>query len=172
LKEPASPTWFSAPRYYTQIGGESADPVTVFEIPDNAEVSSEQPGTPFLHLEPSVRLVRVRDVDGQEQGIIRSDGIVPRTRYVMRRDGAVVWVLRARSFVFKRHALEHRSSEWIFETPFFWWQQLTGSCEGAPRLVGRVGPTKRLWSIWVEPGRDTKDIMAAVAFMHRNWWRS
>lgn len=167
-----SPGWFSAPRYYTQIDRESADPVTVFEIPDTAEVSSERPGIPFLHLEPGSRLVRVRDVDGRELGVIRSEGMFPRMKYTMRRSGEVVWVLRLRSVVLKRHALEHISGRWSVDTPFFWWQQLTGSCEGAQRLVGKVGPTKRLWLLWVEPGRATKDLMAAVAFLHRNWWRS
>ena len=173
MKEQDSPAWFSAPRYYTQVRGGAADPVTVFEIPDNVEVSSEQPGTPILHLEPGSRLVRVTDVDGQERGIIRSEGILPRTKYAMRRDGAAVWVLRSRSLVLKRHALTHGSAEWIFDTPFFWWQQLAGTCDGAQRLGGSLlAPTKRLWFLWVEPGRDTHDLLAAVAFMHRNWWRS
>ena len=62
--------WFDRPRYYTQVTGESADPVTVFGIPEDIEVSSEQPGTPVLRLEPGSRLVRVRDAVGMERGII------------------------------------------------------------------------------------------------------
>jgi len=166
-----SPAWFNAPRYYSQIDG-AVGPVTVFEIPDSLEVSSKEPGKVFLWLEPSSRVVRVRDVEGQERGIIRSEGMIPRTKYVLRRDGEVVWTLRARSVVLKRHALEHDHAHWIFDTPFFWWQDLAGQCEGSRRLVGKVGPTKRLWFVWVEPGKDDKDLMAAVAFMHRNWWRS
>src|SRR5262245_44632041 len=99
--------WLNRPRYYTQVTSDAADPVTVFEIPDNVEVSSEQPGTPVLHLEPGSQFVRVRDADAEERGVICSEGIFPRTRYVMRRDGETVWVLSLRSLVLKRHLLTH-----------------------------------------------------------------
>jgi hypothetical protein len=67
---PNPPAWLKdGSRYYTQIGGEAADPVTVFDVADNEEASSEKPGTACLYLEPHFRLVRVRDVDGREQGI-------------------------------------------------------------------------------------------------------
>lgn len=36
---------------------------------------------------------------------------------------------------------------WTFDTPFYWWQHLTGSLTGAPRLIGHVGPSKRIW-LW------------------------
>jgi hypothetical protein len=90
----------------------------------------------------------------------------------MRRDGVPAWTLTTRSIVRKRHALESTTGEaWTFDTPFYWWQHLTGTSGGVPRLLGQVGPTKRLWFMWVEPGRDTQDILAAVAFLHRTWWR-
>jgi hypothetical protein len=111
--------------------------------------------------------------DGCEEGIIESEGIVPGGRYLMRRNGNPVWTLSAKSFVRKRHTLELTGGEtWTFDTPFFWWQQLTGTACGVPKLLGYVGPTKRLWLIRVEPSRDTHDLLAAVAFMHRKWWRS
>ena len=161
-----------ARRYYSTIGGESADPVSVFTAADGEEVSSATPGTPCLHLEPRFRLVRVLDADGREEGVIRSEGIVPGVRYVMRRNGYLVWVFSVRSIVRKRHTLEPADGEtWTFDTPFFWWQHLTGTACGVPKLVGYVGPTKRVWLMWIEPGRDTHDLLAAVAFMHRKWWR-
>ena len=164
--------WMARPRYYTQVTSESSDPVTVFAIPEDAAVSSEYPGTPVLHLEPSRHSVLVRDVNGHERGMIRSDAIFPRLKYVMQRDGDEVWTLQARSLVLKRHALSHGSDKWIFDTPFFWWQTLAGACDGAQRLAGSLlAPTKRIWFLWIEPGRDTHDLLAAVAFMHRNWWR-
>ena len=172
-KSHARPGWLNDARwYYSEIGRAAADPVTVFSAVGRAEVSSANPGTPFLHLEPRFRLVRVLDADGREEGIIRSDGMVPGVRYVMRRNGNPVWRLSVRSIVRKRHALKPASGEtWRFDTPFFWWQHLTGTAGGVPKLLGRVGPTKKLWFIWVEPGRDTYDMLAAVAFMHRKWWR-
>jgi hypothetical protein len=173
LKQSSHPAWLNdASPFYSQIGGQSADPVSVFTAAGHEQVSSERPGTPVLYLEPLFRRVRVLDADRLEQGIIRSEGIVPGVKYVMRRNGDPVWVLSVRSIVRKCHTLEPVAGEmWTFLTPFFWWQPLSGTVGGIQRLFGHVGPGKRLWFMWIEPGRDTRDLLAAVAFMHRTWWR-
>jgi len=170
-RDPAEPTWLShARRYYSQIGSESTDPVTVFSAV--GEVSSEKPGQPFVHLEPRSRAVYVLHPDKGERGIIRSEGLVPAVKYVMRRNDDAVWVLSVRSVVRKRHTLRQSvGGQWTFNTPFFS-QDLSGTVSGGVKLVGRVGPTMRLWFMRVEPGCDTPDVLAAVAFLHRSWWRS
>jgi hypothetical protein len=91
----------------------------------------------------------------------------------MRQNGELVWVFSVRSIVRNRHALELANGDsWTFDTPFFWWQNLTGTAFGAPRLLGGLFvPTKRVWAMWIDPGRDTFDLLAAVAFMHRQYWR-
>jgi hypothetical protein len=177
VEEPGMPAWLDGARwYYSEIGGEeSADPVSVFNASGLDEVNSESPGTLCLRLEArflSSPRVRVLDADGREQGIIRSEGLVPCVSYAMRRNGELVWKLLVRSFVRKRHVLELASGDpWTFDTPFFWWQNLTGTALGAPRLFGGVVvPTKKVWAIWIEPGRDTFDLLAAVAFLHRQYW--
>ena len=142
----------------------------------NEEVGNEKPGMPCVHLEAGSGFVLVLDGDRKNRGTIRSEGLRPGFRalgrYVMRLDAEVVWVLTVRSVVRKRHALwSAAGDQWTFHTPFFWWQQLTGSVSGTPSLVGRVGPTKRLWFMMIEPGRDRRELLAAVAFMHRTWWR-
>ena len=98
---------------------------------------------------------------------------MPGVRYAMRRNGELVWKLSVRSMVRKHHTLElANGNSWRFDTPFFWWQSLTGTTWGVPRLLGGlVLPTKRVWALWIEPGQDTFDVLAAVAFMHRQWWR-
>ena len=168
------PAWMNEARwYYSLIGGESAQPVSVFDASDCDEVSSESPGTLCLHLEPRFRhspRLRVLDAGGREEGIIRSEGIVPGVRYVMRRSGNPVWTLSVRSFVRKRHTLVMADGDkWTFDTPFFWWQHLTGSSSCVPRLLGGVGPQVNIWLVWIEPGKDTHDLLAAMAFMHRQW---
>ena len=60
---------------------------------------------------------------------------------------------------------------WTIDTPFFWWQHLTGTALGGPRLFGGYGPEWWIWTMWIEPGRDTSELLAAVAFMHRQWSR-
>ncbi len=42
---------------------------------------------------------------------------------------------------------------------------------GATRALGQVGPSKWLWFLWIEPGQDQHDVLSALAFLHRRWWR-
>jgi hypothetical protein len=71
-----------------------------------------------------------------------------------------------------RHRLRLTDGEtWTFDTPFYWWQHLTGSVARSRTLMGHIGPSKRIWLFGVEPGRVTDDVLAAVALLHRNWWR-
>jgi hypothetical protein len=177
VEESGMPAWLDDARwYYSEIGGDSADPVCVFDAAEMNEVSAESPGTLCLRLEPRLDWpprVRVLDASGFEQGVIRSEGLVPGVRYAMRRNGELVWVLSVRSIVRNRHALEWANGDsWTFDTPFFYWQNLTGTASGALRLLGGLFvPTKRVWAMWIDPGRDTFDLLAAVAFMHRQYWR-
>ena len=60
---------------------------------------------------------------------------------------------------------------WRFETPFFWWQHLSGSVAGDETLVGRVGPTKRHWGFVIKSEHDNIELLTAVAFLHWKWWR-
>jgi len=168
--------WDDARRYYSQIGEESAQSVSVFGAPDCAEASSESPGTLCLQLEPRYRYsprLRVLDASGREDGTIASLGPVPWVRYAMHRKGQLVWTLSVRSIVRKHYALELANGDsWTFDTPFFWWQHLAGTALGVPRLRGGIGPAACIWLMSIEPGKDTLDLLAAVAFMHRQWYHS
>lgn len=171
------PAWLNDARwYYSLIGPESALPVSVFDATDCDEVSEESPGTLCLRLEPQYRYsprVRVLDAGGREVGTIRPAGLVPGVRYVMSRNGNPVWTLSVRSIVRKRHALVMVDGDgWAFYTPFIWWYGLMGTILGVPSLLGTVGPNWwGVWQMWIEPGRDTSDLLAAIAFMHRQWSR-
>lgn len=170
------PDWLDDARLYTSmIGEEPTEPVSVLKSDVGEGVSSDSPGMLCLRLEPRSRFsprVRVFDAGGCEEGVIRSEGIVPGVRYVMRRDGDPVWTLSVQSIVRKRHSLVMANGDgWLFETPFFWWQHLTGTSRGATRLLGGIGPSWTIWLVWIEPGRDTRDILAAIAFLHRQWCR-
>ena len=71
-------------------------------------------------------------------------------------------------FVRKHHQVIIAGREdWTFDTPFFWRHHyFTGALTGQTRLLGLVGPTKRMWRFSVEPGRDTPELLAAVTFLH------
>ena len=174
MRDSAPPDWLNEARgwYYSHIEGRAPYGVTVHSAPADEEVSDERPGVLILRLQPRVRATEVFDADGYEQGIIRPEGILRGLQFAMRRDGAAVWVSTVRSIVRKRHRLWVTNGEvWMFDTPFYWWQHLTGAIGERRKLVGGVGPTTRLWGFGVEPGRDTLDLLAAVAFIHWKWWR-
>ena len=169
------PAWLDDARwYYSLIGEGLAQPVSVYDATGCDEATDESPGKLCLRLEPRFRYsprVRVLDAGGREVGVIRPEGLVPGVRYAMYRDCECLWMLSVRSVVRKRHALKLANGDsWTVYTPFLWWYRLTGTVHGLPRLVGIVGPS--WWGIWqmrVEPGRDTTDLLAAVAFLHRQW---
>ncbi len=168
------PAWLDDARwYYSLIGEGSAQPVSVFDATDCEEVSGESPGTLCLRLEPRFRCsprVRVLDADGREVGVIGPAALVPGVRYAMRREDGLACMLSVRSIVRNRHTLRMAiKSTYKFRTPFFWWYHLMGTTCGVPILAGTVGPGLWVWQFWVEPGRDTLDLLAAVAFMHRQW---
>ena len=174
VRDSAPPDWLHEARcwYYSRIHSRAPHVVTVHSVPVDEEMSDERPGALILRLQPRFRATEVIDADGRAQGVIRPEGILRGLQFAMRRDGAVVWVSTVRSIVRKRHRLWVANREvWMFDTPFYWWQHLTGTTGGRRTLVGRVGPTTRFWGFEVEPGRDTLDVLAAVAFMHWKWWR-
>lgn len=164
--------WDDARRYHSLIGEGSAQPVSVFDATDCDETADESPGTLRLQLEPRFRYsprMRVLDAGGREEGVIRPEGLVPGVRYAMRRDDGLAWTLSVRSIVRNRHALNLAGGDsWAFRTPFFG-VRLTGSVLDAPRLIGVAGPGMWAWQMQIEAGRDTIDLLAAVAFLHRQW---
>lgn len=165
------PDWIdSASRYYSQIEGDWRDSVRLMRPPDEVDASDKNPGTLCLHLVASFREVRVLDATGNEEGVIRPRG--PGFGYTMRRGGVPVWTVSTRSLVMRRHVLTFSGGDtWDVRTPFFWWMNVVGTHGGGTRVLGQVGPTKRFWLLWVEPGRDHYDLLSALAFMHRRWWR-
>lgn len=162
--------WPDAHWYYSRIEHRPAGTVNVLS-PADGEVSATNPGTLILRLEARTRVTRIVHANGREGGVIQSNGWMPGFRFVLCREESVPWVLSVRSMLRKRHRLEVTGGDvWTFDTPFFWWQHLTGTVRGRSSLIGRVGPSKALWGWAVEPERDTVDILAAVAFMHWKWW--
>ena len=66
MDESNGPAWLANARwYYSKIGDESSDPVTILTAAAGEEVNSDSPGTPCWYLEPHFRFVRVLDVARQ-----------------------------------------------------------------------------------------------------------
>ncbi len=169
------PTWTRrSAAAYSLVAFGIGDPVDVFVAADDRPLSLEEAGELALRLVPDGGWgpgMHVLDAAGNEIGRIRTEGI-PGFRYVMRRSGEVVWTLSVRSLVRTRHRLELAQGDtWTFETPLFTWMNVRGTTAGGPKLLGYYRSSKRLWLLWLEPGRATPDLLAAVAFMHRQWAR-
>lgn len=166
-----TPEWIADARvYYSRIDGDRRDSVRVMKFPDEGDASDTNPGTLRMRLAASFREVRVLDASGNEEGIIRPRG--PGFGYAMRRSGRVVWTVSNRSAVMRRHVLEFAGGgSWDVRTPFYWWMNIVCSENGKTHALGQVGPRKWLWFLWIEPGRDTNDVLSALAFMHRRWLR-
>jgi hypothetical protein len=157
--------------YYSRIDDRPRRIVSMFAAVDGQTVSDDQSGTEVLTLEPRLRSARLFDAEDNDRGTISAEGLVP-GRFVLRRDGVVVWTLQVRSLVRRRHRLEMAGGDaWMFDTPFFWWQHLSGSIAGIPTLLGGIGPSTRYWGFRVARHHETLDVIAAVAFMHWKWWR-
>ena len=158
--------------YYSHIQRHSGYVVTVFRAAMDQEVSDERPGTPILLLQPGFGMTRVFDADGVERGVIRSKIILRGLRFEMRRNGPAVWVIN-RSLVCSQaaHVTDSRWPALDVRYAFFGWQHLTGIIDSDDGLIGLVGPTKQHWGFAIEPGRDTFDLLSAIAFMHWKWWR-
>ncbi len=166
-----TPDWMHrAAHYYSKIEGDSSDSVRVMRPPDDGDASDKNPGTLCLRLDAGFREIRVLDASGNEEGVIRPRA--PGLGYAMQRSGNPVWQVSTRSAVMKRHALTFAGADtWDVRTPFFWWMNIVCTQNGATRALGQVGPRKWLWVLWIEPGQDQHDVLSALAFLHRRWWR-
>ena len=168
----STPTWLnSAKLYYSSVDGDRRDSVEVWVPPDDGQVTPGSPGTLRLHLEVSSRGLRVLDGAAHDCGQI--DARLPKLLYTMQRDRRLIWKLSARSLVLRRHAVQFASADnWLFHTPFFWWLNIMGVQDGEVKVLGHVGPNKKIWCFCVDPECDTSDLLSAIALLHRNWWRS
>jgi hypothetical protein len=140
------------------------------KAPSEGDASDANPGELCLRLVAGFREIRVVDARGAEHGLVRP--LAPGLGWEMRRAEQTIWSVRSRSVVLRRHALEFPGiGSWDVRTPFFWWMNIWCRQDDATKVLGQVGPRKWLWFLWVAPGTDTIDVLSAVAFLHRRWWR-
>ena len=168
---PQPPAWIDVARcYYSKIESDRRDSVRVMKSPDEGDASDTNPGTLCMRLVADSREVLILDAAGNEEGRIGSRGVG--LGYAMRRSGRAVWTVSTRSAVMRRHVLEFADGRaWDVRTPCFWWMNIVCSENGTTHALGQVGPRKWLWFFWIEPGKDTRDVLSALSFMHRRWWR-
>jgi hypothetical protein len=45
-----------------------------------------------------------------------------------------------------------------------------GGSAGGAAVWALVGPSKMQWNVLIRPGLDSRKLMAAIAFIHNEWW--
>jgi len=166
------PSWWNrGTQYYSIVRFDRRDSVEVYLPPSGGQLTNDSPGSLRLHLEASSKAMQV--LDGGEQELGHIDVNVPKLVYTMRCEERFIWKLSVRSLVLRRHTVQFAADgRWLFYTPFFWWQSVLGVENDGPKVIGRVGPTKRIWLFRVAPESDQVPLLSLVAMLHRNWWRS
>jgi hypothetical protein len=109
--------------------------------------------------------------DPAEREILRvsRDARVP-PRFSLLAGGNAVGTMASRPLMRNRYVVNFAAGEtWAFHlklfTVFF-----PGESAGGKKLWVRVGPSKKQWSLLIQPGADDPRLVAALAFMHREWW--
>jgi hypothetical protein len=85
-------------------------------------------------------------------------------------DGNVVGTIGHRSILRNAYTLDLRGGiTWRFRMPLFT-VLFHGKSNRGSQLWALVGPSKMRWNLLVEPGADSVDLLAALAFVHWEWW--
>ena len=89
-----------------------------------------------------------------------------RSRHSLFQNESPIWRLSVRSILRRRHELQFMSGEtWSLQTPFFS-VFFGGTAQDESRLLGRVGRSTEEWFFLVEPGKETMELLTAIAFLH------
>jgi hypothetical protein len=115
--------------------------------------------------------VAVLDAVDHETGLIRTEQGLLFPKYALYQDSTILWTLSVRSVFRNRHTLQlAEDTRWDVRTPFFS-THFEGRAADGSRVLGRVGQHVSEWLWLVNPDRDSQPLLAAVAFMHRQWYR-
>ena len=119
----------------------------------------------------SARAIALLDAVDHQTGLIRTEQRFLLPKYALYQDSIIVWTLCVRSIFRNRHTLElAKNTTWNVRTPFFS-THFEGDAQDGSRVLGRVGQRVSEWLRLVHPDRDSEPFLAALAFMHRQWYR-
>ena|SRR5438093_549380 len=158
------PAAFSGTEYCSQIAREKGRMVNLHAM------ASKDPQLTLLDRGYKRGNFGVVGPDRSELFTIRAEGGMLRSRHSLFQNESPIWRLSVRSILRRRHELQFMSGEtWSLQTPFFS-VFFGGTAQDESRLLGRVGRSTEEWFFLVEPGKETMELLAAIAFLHCQWY--
>ena len=116
----------------------------------------------FFHLPDFV----LSDTAGQEMFRIRRERRLPRAQFVMVEDGRPVCTLRQQSLLLNKYTLEFAGGpKWTFQMPLFT-VVFKGVSETGAKVRVRLW-THNIWYVEIDAAADRPQLVAALAFIHR-----
>lgn len=111
----------------------------------------------------------IADPDGKNEIVVRRASFLPPAFTVMDA-GESVGKIRLTSPLRNRYEILLVGSQALtFRMPLFT-VRFWGGSQSGPEVWVVVGPSKMEWSILVKPGLDDRRLVAALAFIHGEWW--
>jgi len=107
--------------------------------------------------------------DGHAESVIQRVSFIP-SRFEIRDKGGVVGRIGMRSPLRIKYSIEIDGvSCWTFRLPLFT-VRFHGESEVGTDIWVIVGPSKMEWNILIRPGFSNRHLVAALAFIHNEWW--
>lgn len=123
--------------------------------------------SPFNLLEKPVFVIL--DAESHEVLLIRKSPSASR-QFDIIQDGTIVGIIRKRAILRPIYTLDFPSgSTWTVRMPLFSIQFQAQSTSGVTVWI-RVGPSKKQWNVLVPAEGNNVCVIAALAFIHREWW--
>jgi hypothetical protein len=105
----------------------------------------------------------------KDELVIRRISFLP-SAFKIIEGGNTVGTIRMRSLLRIRYAIEIQGAEPLtLRLPLFTVRFWGGSADGPTTWV-LVGPSKMQWNVLIRPGINDRPLIAAIAFIHNEWW--
>lgn len=122
-------------------------------------------GNPFRKLD----FVISAEGEPKDELVIRRISFLPSAFKIMEA-GNSVGTIRMRSFLRIRYAIEIPGAESLTFRLSLFTVRFWGGSAGGTAVWALVGPSKMQWNVLIRPGLDSRKLMAAIAFIHNEWW--
>ena len=111
----------------------------------------------------------VADRDGVNEVVIRRVSFIP-PAFSIRKENSVIGGIKMQS-VFRNKYLIWLDgvNSWTFQMPLFT-IHFFGRSSTEPEIWVAVGPSKMEWSILIKAGVKAWPLLAALSFIHNEWW--